>query len=131
MSTERFFEITWNDMAVVIGVNTSVLTPDVATEINEFLSSPDSRLRQCDGDVYVVVARMFASYFFRWAIEQGGIMGEYGGSYDGWVKSTLAWVNEGWPAYKECGIRIVSADADVDLPSFDSVDAFEMDRENT
>lgn len=134
MSTERIFKITWDDsedMSVVIAVDTSILTLDVANEINQFMSSSDHRLRMCDGDVYMLVAQMFAALFFRCAMDVGGATAV--GLNDAqakkfsehWIKRTLVWTIEGWPTYEECGLRIVSAE--VDVPTFYNMSAVQLD----
>ena len=111
----RCFKYSHDESDLVLEVDTSILTEAMAHEINNFLSEASSRLQTCDGDIYRVVARLFALGAF-------GYMAEIGGAYIDdravgreFVNSILSKFAEGWPDADELGIFIVEAY----VPSFD------------
>lgn len=111
-----------DDMSVVIQVDTDVLKPELAQEINKFMSGHAARLSECEGDIYRVVAQLFASYLMCWALENGGIYcSESGHRGPEFIRDVLDWVGEGWPRYEECGLTIVSAY--VNAPDFSTLTA--------
>ena len=125
---KRTFNFAWadqEDIQVSIQVDTDVLTVDVAHEINNFITAPDSRLIECDGDIYRVVAQMFASYLMRWALSNGGA---YCNKDDPrgqvFLNNVLEWLREGWPDADKCGLTIVNCF--VFTPDFDQLTAREV-----
>lgn len=122
---KRTYKFEWDeadDMSVVISVDTDVLKPELAHEINKFMSGHTSRLKECNDDIYWVVAQLFASYFMRWALENGGV---YCCDHDRrgpeFIRHVLEWVGEGWPSVEQCGLTIVSAY--VNAPDFSNLSA--------
>lgn len=109
-----------DEMSVIIAVDTDVLPVEMAHEINNFLSSRTARLKECNNDIFRVVARLFASYFMRWALENGGV---YCCNHDPrgpeFIRTVLEWVGEGWPPAERCGLTIVSAY--VNTPDFSNL----------
>lgn len=110
------------DMSVVIQIDADVMKPELATEINKFMSGHADRLRECSGDIYMVIAKLFASYFMRWALENGGV---YCCDHDPrgpeLIRDVLEWVGEGWPPAEQCGLTIVSGY--MNAPDFSNMSA--------
>lgn len=119
------YKFEWDEadgMYVVISVDAEVLKAEMAHEINKFMSGHAARLSECEGDIYLVVAQLFASYLMRWALENGGICcSERGHRGTEFIRDVLDWVGEGWPRYEECGLTIVSAY--VNAPDFSTLTA--------
>ena len=123
MSMKHTYRFDWeeaDEMSVVIHIDAEVLKPELAQEINKFMSGHADRLNECEGDIYRVVAQLFASYLMRWALENGGVYcpanGPRGPEY---VRDVLEWVGEGWPPAEQCGVTIVSAY--VNTPDFSTL----------
>ena len=126
---KRTFNFAWadqEDIQVSIQVDTDVLTVDVAHEINNFITAPDSRLAECDEDIYRVVAQMFASYLMRWALSEGGAYCKDKDDPRGkvFLRDVLKWLYEGWPDADKCGLTIVYCS--VFTPEFDQLTAHEV-----
>lgn len=107
---------------VELMVDTDKLTPQLATEINDFLSSPGSRLDAEHGDIERVVVRLFGSFALRFFYEDGGfaipatLSEEHSRSL---TEELLDWLIEGWPTYDALGIKII--DGLVMCPDFETV----------
>jgi hypothetical protein len=92
------------DISVTVEVDLNVLTPAVATEINNFWSSAEEVLDVSDGDVVVAAARRAAAvYVSELVIGRPTFVAE----------RELA-REEGWPPEDQIGIRIV----DFDVPDY-------------
>lgn len=110
----------WKDWSITLEVDLDILTVERATEINEFWSDADYRLRQTNGDVVLAVIKMAAVRFIYAFLEIGGacVTKDEGGN--NWTTTELH-NQEGWGGSEEgnpfgwCGIRLVSADVEVDL----------------
>lgn len=122
--TIRRFRYNLDFHSVVLAINTSVLTEEMANEINDFLSSPDDRLEKCDGDIYRVVGRMFAFGLIANMLTMGGGTVCKDSSSE-FVRSTLDYFGEGWPDIDQLGITV--EDAYVEFPDEASMDDDEMD----
>ena len=104
----------FNDAEVSLQVDHSILTPELAKEINDFWSDANYRLLQEDRDVVRVVVRMFGARAIALAMEQGG--------WDFSKQSVVAGLRtaqevidsygEGWPKAEELGIYVIQVAAD-------------------
>jgi hypothetical protein len=129
----------WKDYSVTLEVDLDVLTEDRATLINEFWSSSEDRLAECDGNVQHATIRLFGQAMICIMLEQGGAMfgpatpaswSDFAGS--AWSRDV--WMSEGWGGYGPqgeenadygwCGIRCIGAD--VSVPSFDELELAEV-----
>ncbi len=114
----------WKDYQVTLEVNMDILTEEKATMINDFWTSAEDRLDECDGNVRATVVRLFGQNAICTFLQDGGVCtssdwvlsrifkelrGEEGWGGEGDTPGTFGW----------CGIRVVSAD--VELPSFDDM----------
>lgn len=109
-----------DDMYVVISVDTEVLKAEMAHEINKFLSSHTARLKECNDDIFRVVAQLFASQFMQWALENGGVYcHDHHSRGPEFIRDVLRWVGEGWPPADQCGLTIVRAY--VNTPDFSNL----------
>lgn len=110
----------WKDWQLTLEVDLDILTVERATEINEFWSDADYRLSKANGDVVRAVIKMAAGSFVYAFLEIGGacVTKDEGGN--NWTTTGLH-NQEGWGGSEEgnpfgwCGIRLVSADVEVDL----------------
>lgn len=108
---------------VELQVDTDVLTPELATEINKFWGDAESRLGEENGDVVAVVARLFGGMALRYFLREGGVtlappLQEATTHY--WSNQVIDFAVEGWPSTSlELGIQIV--DALVIAVDFDTV----------
>lgn len=62
----------WLDAVVVLDVEHSILTPELATDINDFWSDADDRLGAADDDVVLAVIKLAASCFMRQVMDPNG-----------------------------------------------------------
>lgn len=122
-SIRRFVIRYADDNEVTLEVDPSILTLEMAAEINGFHgpARAKDRLSVQNNDLLATVARMFgACAIFCIAADGGADIGE--GKTEAavaYVKDTLSQEHEGWPRYEELGIRIVSAF--VGAPNYDDV----------
>src|SRR5690348_7989298 len=93
------------DMTLTLDIDTDVMTPELAQEVNSFWSGAEEVLDASDGDITQAVARRAASYL--WSELQDGWRPQY-------VTEQLAKA-EGWPP--QHGITIV----DYEIPDMDPV----------
>lgn len=116
-------EATWfNDAYVIVEVNPEVLTPELATMINQFWSDSDSRLAAENDDVVRAAIRLFGTMAINWFMENGG--GDYYCRDDYWTNRVLE-NSEGWPGDAESlGIRLT--EISVNTPSFDDCEIEEI-----
>lgn len=101
----------FDESGVTLSVDHDVLTPELATLINDFWSDNDSRLRDEDGDVVRAVVRLFGQVAIRFFMADGGL--SFGPNADGgryWTKKVLEAQAEGWPDIDSFGILILSAE---------------------
>jgi len=122
----QHFKISDNEAEVVLAVDRTVLTPELATEINNFLSSASERLNEQDGDVVLTVVRMFGSVAIAHMLSEGpahfGMNRADQSKY--WTEKVLELEYEGWPTAEGLGIRII--EACVDIPDYFSVEMEEL-----
>lgn len=110
----------WKDWQLTLEVDLDILTEERATEINEFWSGDDDRLRDADGDVIRAVIKLAAErlVFALLRVSGGIVFGDEQAAI--WTKQDLH-DEEGWGGSEEgnpfgwCGIRLVTADVSVDL----------------
>lgn len=103
-------------------VDTDVLTPALATEINEFWFESDSRLADQNDDVVATVVRLFGVLALRHFQEDGGVSfaDQLQGNHAHLMTNRVIGDAEGWPCSSfELGIQIV--DALVEPVVFDTV----------
>lgn len=110
----------WKDWDLTLEVDLDVLTEERAREINQFWSGDEDRLSDADDDVIRAVVKLAAERFVYALLRIGG------GIVDGDEQAAI-WTlqdlhdEEGWggPApgsrFGWCGIRLVSADVQVEL----------------
>ncbi|WP_228022208.1 MULTISPECIES: DUF2528 family protein [unclassified Pseudomonas] len=110
----------WKDWSITLEVDHDILTIERATEINEFWTSAEERLSDEDGDVVMVVIKMAAKHLVYAFLEMGGGVCSDERAAGHWTRDNLQ-NDEGWggtvkgSAFGWCGIRLVSADIEVDL----------------
>ncbi len=105
---------------IEVEVDLSLLTPEIAAEINSFWGDDDDRLYQCDGDVIATVARLFAARALKEIAADGGSFFTSDGLEAAhYTREILK--QEGWPGGDWKGLRIVSAD--FAIPGFDDLEA--------
>lgn len=103
----------FEDATLKLQVDHDLLTPELATEINQFWMSADSRLADEGGDPVRAVIRLFGSTAIRFFMADGGA--RFDGISEG-ARYTLQVLNdqgEGWPDIGDLGIVIVSAEVPV------------------
>lgn len=104
MTTRRFKFSAGMDTTIVLDVDTSLMTEEMAQEVNNFWACAKEVLASADGDVIQAAARRAAPQLIMELI-------------NGWTPEHAAHLlgeQEGWP--KEHGIKIVAAD----IPEFDA-----------
>lgn len=110
---------TWKEWSIIVEVDHDILTSERATLINSFWTSSEDRLSDADGDVVRAVIKLAAEGWVYDLLEAGGMRVNDG-------RQSLIWTEdrhnrEGWggsvqgSAFGWCGIRLVSADIEVDL----------------
>lgn len=110
----------WKDWKIVLEVDLEQLTSERATEINEFWSGDDDRLDDADGNVVHAVIKLAAELLVYALLERGGAVVRDGEQSKIWTLDYLH-DQEGWGGAEEgdlfgwCGIRLVSADVQVEL----------------
>ena len=111
--TIKNYTVTSDDMEnvrVLLKVDHSVLTADLATEINNFWSLAHQRVVEETGDVVRSVVRLFGSVALRHILAEGGAEfaeDEHGSQW--WTKKVLELEHEGWPSMENLGIFILAA----------------------
>jgi len=102
------------DVAVTLEIDLDVMTPEVATEINNFWGGADDVLDAADGDIVQAAARRAASRLLWLLLDAND------------ADDAMAEFNqlEGWPPNGAHGIRIV----DFELPTIGAVelDCYEL-----
>ena len=99
----------WGDAEVILAVDHSCLTPDLARQINEFWTGAEERLDAADGDVVLAVIRMAGAEFLGWVLDVNSNL-----SVDGMQREFDELEGWGGPI---CGIRLVDFDGRPDLDS--------------
>ena len=94
----------YDDAEVTLRVNHDILTPELATQINQFWSDDGGRLEQEGGDVVRAVIRLFGSAAIAFFISDGAQMG--GGNSRYWTERVIKAQHEGWPDVDSLGILI-------------------------
>ena len=108
-STYRVFVHLASDAEVTLQVDLDVLTPKLATEINEFWAGANQRLRAEDGDVVLAVVRMFGQVAINHFLADGGA--SFGPTSDPyWTRQVIEAQGEGWPDVDGLGILITAAE---------------------
>lgn len=113
------------EFGITLEVDTEKLTPELATEINEFWGGADDRLQAEDGDVVRAVIRLYGARMMGLMLAVGGVTVDDRIETSGpsiWTKEMHA--EEGWPGadgtpHGVLGIRVV--EANVEAPGFDYV----------
>ncbi|MPS96263.1 DUF2528 family protein [Comamonas sp.] len=104
----------FNDAEVTLQVDHSILTVELATEINDFWSDSSYRLLKEGKDVVRVIIRMFGARTISLAMEQGGW--DFSNSSPAAGLRTAQEViddfGEGWPKAEELGISVIQVAAD-------------------
>lgn len=112
----------YNDASVILEVDFDKLTPELATEINNFWGNSKYRLMDCGNDPVRAVIRLFASRFMAFAQREGGIDARDDDKF--WLKRFLEDQYEGWPKADELGIHVVVCN--VESIGWDDVDVEEV-----
>jgi hypothetical protein len=114
------------DIQIKLVVDTDVLTPALATEVNNFWTGADTRLAANNQDVVLAVIKLFSYAAMRLFLSDGGaqfycVSGELAKRI---TQSVLNREKEGWPPLDELGIVIT--EAYVALPDYDNLTLEEM-----
>lgn len=112
MSNIKKFKVSHNDdNEVTLEVDTTILTTELATVINEFWGHAGLRLSEQHGDVVQVVARMFGVAAIRAMDAEGGLSFSESdvNASKHWTAFVLDREVEGWPKPDNLGMRITSA----------------------
>ena len=117
MSNLKTYRVTadwYGDAEVLLQVDHDVLTPELATEINQFWTGADGRLAAEDDDVVRTVIRMFGAAAIRCFMDDGGarIRPSKNGDRHRTAEVLKAQV-EGWPDVDGLGILIMEANVSV------------------
>lgn len=98
---------------VELQVDTDVLTPELATEINKFWGDAESRLDEENGDVIAVVARLFGVMALRFFQREDVVSMSpplHQDTKHYWSNRVIDSSMEGWPSTSlELGIQILDA----------------------
>ncbi|UCU93981.1 DUF2528 family protein [Hydrogenophaga taeniospiralis] len=128
MNIVKNFQVTSDDdfHQVCLRVDTAVLTPEMATQINTFWGGSEDRLDDQGGDVVLAVIRLFGAQCIRHLLEDGGaeFASNDAGQQQRITQGVLNAEGEGWPDLESLGILVTSAD--VYVPEFNSVTLQEL-----
>lgn len=104
----------FNDAEVTLQVDHSILTAELAKEINDFWSDASYRLLKEDKDVVRVIIRMFGARTISLAMEQGGWDFSNNSPAAGLrtAQEVIDDFGEGWPKAEELGISVIQVAAD-------------------
>lgn len=119
LKTYRVKAAWFDDAEVTLRVNHDILTPALATEINNFWSEADARLADEDEDVVRAVIRLFGAAAIRYMMDNGGASFSPVQKDWYWTKEVIRDQGEGWPDWESLGILIVGAA--VSCVSYDDV----------
>lgn len=124
----------WDIYEVTLEVDLDVLTEARANDINDFWTSAEERLGECNGNAQHTAIRLFGQAMICIMLEQGGAFFGAGNTDAGTYWSKDVWQLEGWGGlgpqgeenqlYGWCGIRCIVAD--VAPPTFDSLELKEV-----
>ena len=105
---------------LLLEVDHERLTPELASEINNFWSGCEDRLSDADGDPVLAVIKLAASIFLGYVLDVGQCLNTEG--------MQLAFDNqhEGWPRNGEAGITLIDWDGRPDLDTC-LLDVMEVD----
>lgn len=103
------------DLWVTLDVDHDKLTPELATEINDFWSDKEGRLTDADGDAVKAVIKMAGGIFLAYVLDVNEGYNTYG------MQRQFDNQYEGWPTNGEAGIKLVdwSGRPDVDYFSLE------------
>lgn len=114
MSSIKAYRVACEDFEsseVTLQVDHGVLTPALATEINNFWSGADGRLSDENGDVVRAVVRLFGVCAIQYFMQHGGVCASASEEVSRiWTAEVIKAQHEGWPGLEELGILITSAD---------------------
>ena len=114
----------WHEHEVVLEADHDVLTPELATLINQFWSDDDERLDVYDGDPVKAVIHFAGTCLINQMLCEGGA--DFDKSNDTMSTYWTGWLThqEGWPPADQLGIRCVAAE--VTTPRFDDLSMDEI-----
>ena len=104
----------FNEAEVTLRVDHSVLTKELATEINQFWSGAYGRLSDEGGNVVHAVVRLFGACAIHYFMSNGGVSAkpqEEIARY--WTGDVIKAQGEGWPSLDALGILITAAEVNV------------------
>lgn len=107
IKTYRVKAAWFDDAEVTLQVDHDLLTPALATEINQFWSDADERLADEGDDVVRAVIRLFGSRAIAFFMADGGATFGGGGSKY-WTGRVIKEQCEGWLDADSLGILILS-----------------------
>lgn len=109
MTIKRYkIERDWGEGQVQLEIDHSILTPELATEINKFWTGAEERLEEAGSDAVLAVIKMAGAEFMGWVLD---VNSSY--STEGMQREFDQL--EGWPSPH--GIRLVDWDDRPDLNS--------------
>lgn len=111
MSTIKRYKITqvWGDIEVTVEVDHSILTPELATEINSFWSGAKYRISSSGGDVVMAVVKRISAQLMRALLELDSIP----------HAQNVLDTSEGYPPNGAHGVKLIDFDG---LPEIESDD---------
>lgn len=113
LKTYRVTAPDFDDAEVTLDVDHAVLTPELATEINQFSGSAMARVRLSEqrNDVVATVIRLFGANAISYFFGTGGadLVTHRVEDSERWTQRVIAAQCEGWPDFKALGIRIKTA----------------------
>ncbi|WP_233007179.1 DUF2528 family protein [Rheinheimera faecalis] len=114
----------WKDYEVILEVDHDLLTPELATQINQFWNDDDERLEAENGNPVKAVIRLAGTVLMQEMLAVGGA--SFSKSDDNSTTYWAEWLasQEGWPPLEVLGIRCI--DADVLTPDFEDVELTEI-----
>ena len=129
----------YNDlMYVVLQVDTDKLTPELATQINDFWCYSEDRIDSEDGDVFRAVVRLYGTKAIHKMLLGGGACFK-AGCGDCWRRNSCPAKSEEWAKQLEhlladgqhelfelFGEPIRVIEARVEIPDFDSVELLDI-----
>lgn len=114
MNNIKTYRITAPDFdhaEVTLEVDHDVLTPALATEINQFWGGAMHRMTEEGGNAARTAIRLFGACAIAYFLGDGGadIVAHRLADSEHWTRTVLDAQPEGWPDYESLGIRIKGA----------------------
>lgn len=102
--------VAFGDVGVTLQVDHDVLTPELATRINQSREGAEERLLEQDRDVVKAVIRQFGEGAINYFISVGGAQFSGGAAHAHKTWPVIGYLGYGWPPLPELGILVDVAD---------------------